>query len=145
MCPAEGDTANVGEYVVADDEGSRQEEPDHALENVVHNEVGLNYNKVKGHVRPGEVGELEFKVACFQVGDKEDEANYVEDEADEAMMGGEGKQHAVDEHNVLEVVNDRLSIEKIHGGNKPVPVEALCRTELPGAAGYTGDSNDLLE
>ena len=36
---AEGDAADVGEDVVADDERGGHEEPDHALKNVVHDEV----------------------------------------------------------------------------------------------------------
>ena len=39
---AKGDAADVGEDVVSDDEGGGKEEPDHALEDVVHNEVCLH-------------------------------------------------------------------------------------------------------
>ncbi len=84
---AEGDAADVGEDVVADDERGGQEEPDHALEDVVHDEVGLDDDQVEGHVRPGEVGELELEVAGLEVGDEEDEADDVEHEADEAGGG----------------------------------------------------------
>lgn len=122
---AEGDAADVGEDVVADDERGGQEEPDHALEDVVHDEVGLDDDEVEGHVGPGEVGELELEVAGLEVGDEEDEADDVEDEADEAVVGGERQEDAVDEDDVLEVVDDGLAVEEVHGSDEPVPVEAL--------------------
>lgn len=62
---AEGDTADVGEYVVGDDEGDGEEEPDHAFEDVVHDEVGLDHDQVEGHVRPGELGKLKSIVALL--------------------------------------------------------------------------------
>lgn len=142
---AKGDAADVGEDVVADDERGGQEEPDHALEDVVHDEVGLDDDEVEGHVGPGEVGELELEVACLEVGDEEDEADDVEHEADEAVVGGEGQQHAVDEHDMLEVVDDGLAVEEVHGGDEPVPVEALGGPQLARAAGHAGDGDDLLE
>lgn len=142
---AEGDAADVGEDVVADDERGGQEEPDHALEDAVHDEVGLDDDEVEGHVSPGEVGELELEVAGLEVGDEEDEADDVEDEADEAVVGGEGQQDAVDEHDVLEVVDDGLAVEEVHGGDEPVPVEVLGGPQLSRAAGHAGDGDDLLE
>lgn len=107
---AEGDAADVGEDVVGDDERGGEEEPDHALEDVVHGEVGLDDDEVQGHVRPGEVGELELEVAGAQVGDEEYEADDVQREADEAVVGSQGGQHAVDEDDVLEVVDDALAV-----------------------------------
>lgn len=70
----ESDTANVSPDIVGDDEGGRQEEPDHAFEDVVHDEVGLDDDKVQCHVRPSKVGELELVVAGLQRGDEEDES-----------------------------------------------------------------------
>lgn len=70
----ERDAAHVGEDVVCDDERGGQEEPDHALEDVVHDEVGLDDDEVEGHVGPGELGELELVVAGLEGGDEEDEA-----------------------------------------------------------------------
>ena len=57
--PPKRNAADVGEDVVGDDEHDGQEEPDHALEDVVHDEVSLHDDEVEGHVRPGELGELE--------------------------------------------------------------------------------------
>jgi hypothetical protein len=71
---AEGDAADVGEDVIGDDEGDGQEEPDHAFEDVVHDKVGLYHDQVEGHVRPGELGELESVVALLQRADEEHEA-----------------------------------------------------------------------
>lgn len=39
---AKGDSADVREDVVDDDQTDREEKPDHALEDVVHDEVGLH-------------------------------------------------------------------------------------------------------
>jgi hypothetical protein len=55
---AKGNTTQIGEYVIGDDESGGKEEPDHALEDVVDDEVGLNHNEVKGHMGPSELGEL---------------------------------------------------------------------------------------
>ena len=73
MCSAECDTADVGPNIVCDDEAGRQEEPDHAFEDVVHYEVGLDNNEVKSHVGPGELGKLESVMAFFKTRDEKDE------------------------------------------------------------------------
>lgn len=71
---AESDTADVGEDIVGNDKADRQEEPDHALKDVVHDEVGLYNNQIKRHVGPGELSELEFVVALLERSDEENEA-----------------------------------------------------------------------
>lgn len=70
---AESYAADVGEDVVDDDEADGEEEPDHAFEDVVHDEVGLDDDEVERHVGPGELGELEFVVAFLEGTDEEDE------------------------------------------------------------------------
>lgn len=70
---AKCDAANISKDIVRDDQGSGQEEPNHALEDVVHDEMGLDDNQIKSHVGPCELGELEFVVALFQGHDEEDE------------------------------------------------------------------------
>ena len=72
--PSEGYAADVGENVVRDDQRNGEEEPYHALEDVVHDEVGLDNNEVQRHVSPGELGELELVVPLLQRSDEEDEA-----------------------------------------------------------------------
>ena len=71
---AEGDAADVGEDVVGDDEGGREEEPYHAFEYVVHDEMRLHHDEEQGHVRPAELGKLELEVTGLERADKEDEA-----------------------------------------------------------------------
>lgn len=66
MGPTKGYPADVREYVVRDDEGSGQEEPDHALEDVVHDEVRLHDDQEQRHVCPPELSKLEFEVAGFE-------------------------------------------------------------------------------
>lgn len=74
LCTAEGDAADIGEYVVGDDEGGGQEEPYHAFKYVVHDEVGLYNDQVEGHVGPGELGKLEAVVTFLEGADKENES-----------------------------------------------------------------------
>jgi hypothetical protein len=74
LCATESDTADVREDIVGDDQADRQEEPDHALEDVVHDEMRLHDNKVESHVSPGELGELEFVVTLLERANKKDEA-----------------------------------------------------------------------
>ncbi len=44
--PTERDAADIGEDVVGDDQRGGQEEPDHPLEDVVHDEVRLHDDEV---------------------------------------------------------------------------------------------------
>ena len=46
LCFAKGNAADVGKYVVANDQGYREEEPYHPLKHIVHNEMGLDHNKI---------------------------------------------------------------------------------------------------
>lgn len=74
LSASESHAANIGKDIVGDDQRSGEEEPDHALEDVVHDEVRLDDNEVQGHVRPCEVGELEPVVTSLERCDEEDEA-----------------------------------------------------------------------
>lgn len=46
---------------------------------------------------------------------------------------------------MLEVVNDALAVEKVHGSAEKVPVERLCEAQATCLAGHIGNGNDLLE
>ena len=70
---ADGDTHDVGENVVGNDKTGRKEEPDHALEYVVHDEVGLDNNQEESHVCPGKLRELEFVLSGLERGDEKNE------------------------------------------------------------------------
>jgi hypothetical protein len=70
----EGDTTDVCEDVVGDDKTDWQEEPNHALENVVHDKVRLHNDQVESHVGPGELSELELVVALLERTNEEHEA-----------------------------------------------------------------------
>lgn len=61
------------------------------------------------------------------------------------MVGGQGQQDPVDEQNVLEVVDDALAVQKVHGGAEEVPVQRLGEAQAAGLAGDVGYRNDLLE
>jgi hypothetical protein len=74
LSAAESDTTDVCEDVVGDDKTDWQEEPDHALENVVHDEVCLHNDQVKSHVGPGELGELELVVTLLERANEEHKA-----------------------------------------------------------------------
>lgn len=127
MSTAKSDTTDVGKDVVCDDQGGREEEPDHSLENVVHDEVGLDNDEVESHVGPSELGELELVVALFERDNEEDETHDIEHEGDEAVVGSEGQQDAIDQDDVLEVVDDTLAVEEVHGAAEEIPVERLCK------------------
>jgi len=74
LCATESDTADVREDIVGDDQADWQEEPDHALKDVVHDEVRLHNNQVESHVSPSELSELELVVALLERTNEEDEA-----------------------------------------------------------------------
>ena len=63
---SKSDATEVGKDVVCDNHGYGQDEPVEALEDVVDDKVGLADNQEEGHVRPGELGELELVVALLQ-------------------------------------------------------------------------------
>ena len=74
LCATESDTADVREDIVGDNQADRQEEPDHALEDVVHDEVRLHDNQVESHVSPSELSELELVVTLLERTNEENEA-----------------------------------------------------------------------
>jgi hypothetical protein len=61
------------------------------------------------------------------------------------MVGSKREQDAVDEQNMLEVVDDALAVEEVHGSAEEVPVERLGEAQTARLAGHVGDGNDLLE
>lgn len=61
------------------------------------------------------------------------------------MVGRQGQQQPVHHENVLEVIDDALAVQKVHGGAEKVPVERLCEAQAAGLAGHVCDCNDLLE
>jgi hypothetical protein len=71
---AECDTTKVGKNVIRDDHSNRQEEPDHALKDVVDDKVSLAYNEKQSHVGPSKLCKLEFVVTLLQWAHEEDEA-----------------------------------------------------------------------
>jgi len=46
---------------------------------------------------------------------------------------------------VLEVVDDALAIQEVHGGSEKVPVQRFGEAQAAGLAGHVCDCNDLLE
>lgn len=61
------------------------------------------------------------------------------------MVGGQRKKHLVNKYNMLKVVDDALSIEKVHGGGEEIPVHTLRGAQRSGSAGNVGNGNDFLE
>lgn len=61
------------------------------------------------------------------------------------MVGGQGQQDAVDQQDVLEVVDDALAVQEVHGSAEEVPVQRLGEAQAAGLAGDVGYRNDLLE
>jgi len=46
---------------------------------------------------------------------------------------------------MLQIVDDALAIQEVHGCGQPVPVETLGRAQVAGLARQVGNGNDLLE
>ena len=67
-------TAKVGKDIICDDKGGRKEEPDQALEEVVHHKMRLHNDEVQSHMSPGELRELETVMALLEGANEEDEA-----------------------------------------------------------------------
>lgn len=61
------------------------------------------------------------------------------------MVGSQREQDAVDQQNVLEVIDDALAIEEVHGGAEKVPVQRLGEAQAAGLTGHICDGDDLLE
>lgn len=74
LSTSEGDTTDVGENVIGDDKRRGKEEPNHALEDVVHDEMGLDDDQVQRHVSPGKVLELQLVGVLTQGADEDHEA-----------------------------------------------------------------------
>ena len=66
--------ADIGKDIIGYHERGGKDEPDHALENVVHYEMSLDDDQIQSHVRPGELGKLEAIMAFRERANKEDEA-----------------------------------------------------------------------
>lgn len=74
LSASESYTTKVCEDVVANDKGNWQKEPDHPFEDVVHNKMRLDNDKIERHMRPCKLGELESVVAGLKGCDEENEA-----------------------------------------------------------------------
>lgn len=74
LCPAKRDSHDVGEDIVGDYQADRQEEPDHALKYVVHDEVSLHHDQVERHVCPSELCELESIMVLLERCHEENES-----------------------------------------------------------------------
>lgn len=61
------------------------------------------------------------------------------------MVGRQGEQDSVNEQDVLEVVDDALAVQEVHGSAEEVPVQRLRKAQAAGLAGDVGYRNDLLE
>lgn len=87
---AKGDTTKIGKDIISDYQSGWDKEPKDSGENVVNNEMGLDYDQKKGHMGDTELSKLESVMIFFQRGDEEDEADNVETVREEAMMSSQG-------------------------------------------------------
>ena len=143
LSPPKRDPAYVGEDVVNDHQTHGHQEPDHAFEDVVHDEMRLHYDQVECHMGPSKLCKLESIIVLLQRRHKEDEAcvgqsariilrsnslsltHHIKHKADEAVMGRKRQQDLVNQDNMLEVVNDALPVQKVHGGPQEIPVQCF--------------------
>ena len=61
------------------------------------------------------------------------------------MVGSQGQQQTVHHQDVLEVVDDTLAVEEVHGGAEEVPIQRLGEAQAAGLAGHICDCDDLLK
>ena len=59
----------------------------------------------------------------------------IEHEADEAMVRSEWEQHPIDQYNVFKIVDDALSVEKVHSRAEKVPVQGLGESQAASSRG----------
>ena len=118
-------TADICHDIVADDQRSRHEEPDEALEDVVDDEVARNDDEQQADVDPAEQGELLAEVLLLEVANETNETDDVEHEADETVVAGERDEVRVDKDDVLEVVDDGFAVEEVVADDEEVPVQRL--------------------
>lgn len=164
LCATKSDTTDVGKDIVGDDQADRQEEPDHAFKDVVHDKVRLHDNQVESHVSPGELSELELVVTLLKRTDEEDEAwvmlvlvrimcllpcsrkltHDVEHKRDKSVVCRERQKNLVHQDDVLEVVDHTLAVQEVHGGSEEVPVESLCEAQTARPRRHICNRNDLL-
>lgn len=69
----------------------------------------------------------------------------VESKADKAVMSCQRQQNLVHEQNVLEIVDDALPVQEVHGRREEVPVQGLGEAEVLLLARDVGDGNNFLE
>ena len=69
----------------------------------------------------------------------------IEHKADKPVMRRKGEQHSIHQQNMLEIVDDALSIQEIHRRGQEIPIERLCKPQVLRSARNVGDSYDLLE
>lgn len=61
------------------------------------------------------------------------------------MVRRQGKQHLVDQEDMLKVVDDALSIQEVHGRSQEVPVQRLGKPDILLFTRGVGNGDDLLE
>jgi hypothetical protein len=71
--------------------------------------------------------------------------NNIEHETDEPVVGCQGQQNAINQQDVLKVIDDALSIEEVHGRSQEIPVQRLGEAQTPGPTRNVGNGNNLLE
>lgn len=121
---SKGDSTQVGENVVGNDETSGHKEPEETLEDVVDDEVGLDNAKQNGHVGQAELGELEPVVVLFQRRHKEHKAQNVQTVRQESVVLEQGVEGGLQIRVVLfNEPDDVLSLQEVDGGGQEVPVE----------------------
>lgn len=123
-------TADVSEDVVADDQGSRDKEPDETFEDVVDEEVAREDDEQQRHMDPAKETKLVLEILSSKARDEADEPNDVQQEAEESVVSGKGDEVRVDEDDVLEVVDEGLAVQEVVGDCEKVPGQRLGPQQL---------------
>jgi hypothetical protein len=90
------DAADIGKNIVDDDEAGGQQEPNHALKDIVDNEMGLDDNEIQCNMCPSKLCELE-PIVTFLKGSNEENKALVVRKVCKGSLLTENVQHKADE------------------------------------------------
>lgn len=69
----------------------------------------------------------------------------IENKADKPVMRGQGKQHLVNQKNMLEVVDHTFAIQEVHRSGQEIPIQRFRKPNVLLFTRDIGDGDDLLE
>ena len=140
----EEEAENVGEDVVADDHGDREEEPDEAGQHVLHDEMRRReHNDQRQHV-PAEERKLHLVEVLTQTQYERHETDNEEEEGDESMFLHEETQNVAVLEELREIFCRYFAVEEVVGANEEVPTECSDERKVVLLVVLVTHRNDLV-